>query len=298
MDDTNVFRPLASPDTASSAGVSWTSEPNDYMDNTASPRLRAALHQLTTKPIDKIHHYSQLGEYVKQLYQEKSMADVIIRINEETFATHRIALASQSEYFSNLFLNEVSNGRLKLPLEIRIKGIEPDAFRAFLSYIYTGELDVRPDLVSDFLFMSSKLKCHGILETWQDLLDNMTPEQALILVDKVAGSGPLYKQAYDIVRKNFYQLHRWKRFYHLSTDTMCKLLTDDELVVRSEMEVFEIVMDWLSHAKDPSPDSEVRLLRRIRYSLMSPPELFHCCKRSPVFKSDPVCKELVLRGNW
>ena len=81
--------------------------------------------------------YITVGEYLRHLYEKDKLMDVAVHVKDKTFSAHRVALSCYSEYFAELFSR--NKGR-KIPFEMRLRGITPEAFAIFLEFVYTGRL--------------------------------------------------------------------------------------------------------------------------------------------------------------
>ena len=89
--------------------------------------------------LDTLGCYITVGEYLHYLYLEDKLADVAVHVQDKTFSAHRVALSCYSGYFAELF--SFNTGK-KIPFEMRLKGIYPEAFAVFLEFVYTGTLRV------------------------------------------------------------------------------------------------------------------------------------------------------------
>ena len=96
------------------------------------------LQKMIKLPLETVGVYMTLGEYLRYLYEEDKLMDVVVHVKDRTFSAHRIALSCYSEYFADLFSFNVGK---KIPFELRLKGINPEAFAVFLEFIYTGKFD-------------------------------------------------------------------------------------------------------------------------------------------------------------
>ncbi|GAU91949.1 hypothetical protein RvY_04105 [Ramazzottius varieornatus] len=98
---------------------------------------------------------NQYEEFLRLLLENHHYADVAFEVHGQHFAYHRCVLAARSEYFREQFAGKWRNRdviRNNHPL------VDPTAFRAVLSYIYTGRLEVNVSLVDDCLLLAKQFR--------------------------------------------------------------------------------------------------------------------------------------------
>ena len=120
------------------------------------------LKKLVRLHLDTLGCYLTVGEYLHYLYREDKLIDVAVHVQDKTFSAHRVALSCYSGYFAELF--SFNTGK-KIPFEMRLKGICPEAFAVFLEFVYTGRLQNGndPNLNICFTETDSQTKCNSFL---------------------------------------------------------------------------------------------------------------------------------------
>lgn len=66
------------------------------------------------------------------------MTDALIVVGEQSFPIHTFVLAARSSVFQVMFAADMSESRCGV---VEIDDVEPDVFRQFLRFVYTGQLD-------------------------------------------------------------------------------------------------------------------------------------------------------------
>lgn len=79
-----------------------------------------------------------LSENLKGLYTGGEFCDVTLHVKNKEFKAHRIILAMRSSVFASYFKHETSEKQTGI---IKIPDCDPDSFKDFLEYIYTGKLE-------------------------------------------------------------------------------------------------------------------------------------------------------------
>ena len=85
-----------------------------------------------------IEHFEHVSGDFFDLFKSGENSDVVFVINNTHFAAHRIILAARCTFFKVLLFGEMKEAHAGA--EIPILDTTPDAFRAFLEYIYSGRI--------------------------------------------------------------------------------------------------------------------------------------------------------------
>ena len=168
---------------------------------------------------------------------------VLISSDGVDFPVHRAVLAAGCIYFNVLFnINMVEKQQTK----VHLKTISSSALRKVLDYIYTGSLRVTKDSVSELLPASSMFLMFELTEYCWDIfvktLDLNNCISRKIFADSI-GSASIAKTVTSFVLKNFVNLDS-KSLADCPVSILRKVLSCEELVVDSEMEVLSILLKW------------------------------------------------------
>ncbi|GFQ96784.1 BTB domain-containing protein [Trichonephila clavata] len=114
---------------------------------------------LSPLSLDKSHH-ARLGQYTANLWKDKVLTDVIIIVQNHEFKTHKAVLACYSPYFADAFVRPGFSDvhYLQLPT------VTPRAFAILLEYMYTGQLKVTCQELSDVYRSARKLGMKGAMK--------------------------------------------------------------------------------------------------------------------------------------
>lgn len=182
-----------------------------------------ALKNLVRVPLKNAEHFITMGEYLKRLYEEEHLIDVILDVQGRTFLAHRVALCCSSEYFADFFSSTKGN---KTPFELKIKGVTADAFAAFLEFCYTGEITVSPGIAADILIMADFLRVTPLRERCDVVAENLPLDQSLKMVvrSKAPTTGKLYRTLFKTVLLDFKAASMLESFLKMDVDLFCRML--------------------------------------------------------------------------
>lgn len=249
-------------------------------------------------PVDKLHHYALLGEYLRSLHVENKMVDVLIHVSGQTFAAHRVALACHSRYFADIFMKHTE--KIKLPVEVNLPGVNPYAFQAFLRYIYTGQMIVSPENVADLMAVGNRFYIQEILQICAEFVQCITSDQAVFILSNqtIAHDSVLFKHAYMLVLENFCDVFDVEQFLKFTLDLVCMLLSDDYLYVHTEMDVFWAGLKWIAFHITERQNHLLKVMKCVRFGLMSQSELFQCFEVTDMLRKSGSCREILLAASW
>ncbi|XP_046561198.1 LOW QUALITY PROTEIN: kelch-like protein 2 [Haliotis rubra] len=248
-------------------------------------------------PVDKLHHYALLGEYLRSLHVENKMVDVLIHVGGQTFAAHRVALACHSKHFADIFMKHTEN--TKLPVEVNLPGVNPYAFQAFLRYVYTGQMIVSPE-TSQTLAVGDRFHIREIRQICTEYVECIGSDQAVhILASKtISRESVVFKHAYMLVKENFCDVFDVEQFLNFSLDLVCQILSDDYLYINTEMDVFWAGLKWIAFHITERHNYLLKVMKCVRFGLMSQSELFQCFEVTDMLRKSAACRELILAANW
>lgn len=105
--------------------------------------------------------------------------------------------------------------------------------------------------------------------------------------------GQLTQTAAEMIRRNFHKVIHDEEFYTLPFHLVRDWLSDTEITVDSEEELFETIVKWVHH------DTEVRekhfevLFRLLRLSQISPTYLTRVVRKETLVANSAACRQLV-----
>ncbi|VVD00479.1 unnamed protein product [Leptidea sinapis] len=82
--------------------------------------------------------------------------------------SHKIVLASCSEYFAAMFTGSLQEAKLS---EITLERVDPQALRTLVHYCYTGIIELSEETVEVLLSTATLLQLHVVTSTCCDYLE-------------------------------------------------------------------------------------------------------------------------------
>lgn len=103
----------------------------------------------------------------KQLLSESLHYDFEFFVENETIPTHKAILAARSDFFEQIFSSKDAE---KICEIANVENVSKKAFKKFLLYLYTEELESPRAFVSDFLELARKFKIMDLKEKCEEIL--------------------------------------------------------------------------------------------------------------------------------
>ena len=205
------------------------------------------------------HHPALAG-----LWRDKRLTDFALSAEGVEFKAHRVALASSSKYFLNLF---ESGMRDAADATHALEGIRPKALEVLLAFIYEGKCQIDEGQLTDVLEASARLVVDDLKEACAGAIGaRLAPSNALNVwrLADVFTLPALEKAAVEAALRGFEELPAEQA----TGAEVVALVQEDRLVARSEEAVFQWVRRWWEAGARPEAEL-LAVLRHVRFAAMA-----------------------------
>ena len=233
---------------------------------------------------------------MNSLRQTEQLCDVVLDVEGETVAAHRVVLASLSAYFRAMFTQQMAESKQRL---ITINGVDPSTLKSLVEYAYTATIDISEDNVQSILSAASVLQFQEVKQACSEFLRRQLDTDNCLGIKVFAeahGCNDLQKAATVYSSHYFSQVRKRDEFLKLSLDEIKLFLSNEQLNVESEYEVYEAAMVWLNHEADRRTGHLYEVLRLVRLPQLSTEQLLQEVGHNPLVLSNPKCVELFVEA--
>ena len=218
--------------------------------------------KVTNEDLDFPEHLRMIFQ---RMQKDETLHDVVFVVQNERFSANRCVVAAASPVLRQMLTNGMKETEAR---EIQLEEIKVDGWRMVLRYMYTARLD--------FDDIESALEClecanrfqfeeleRAVADYIEKKLDRDNCYRILVVVDRINLTS-LRNLVMKTICKNFY----WLRFsywsIYLPFDVILEILRSDNLVVRSELDVFMAVLRWsvCSGVSDIQPEVNSQIATR------------------------------------
>lgn len=177
-----------------------------------------------------------------------SLSDGTLRTEDDwTFEIHRFALAKNSMYFRALFC-----GMNKEKREFLIPGIAGEILSEVVSYLYTGDISLSVDNVTDILIAADYLLLDDlVLKIKDNIADYTTTANSLsiFLSAEMINNTEIQQESFRFIVTHFENIMHeiMSEVVELPFGIMELFLQSRSLNVTEERSVWMVVLEWVQH---------------------------------------------------
>lgn len=117
------------------------------------------------------HHAKHLLQGFCDLLKCNQFCDCTLLLNDSKYLIHKSLFAASSAYFKALFTSS-NSWRESGKLEIRLNGIPAQSFQSVVDFIYTGEIILNENMISEIYATADMLQFKHLKEICHDYLIN------------------------------------------------------------------------------------------------------------------------------
>ncbi|XP_067403378.1 BTB/POZ domain-containing protein 17 isoform X2 [Emydura macquarii macquarii] len=227
-----------------------------------------------------INHSLALIHRLQELLRHGNASDATLRVRPvgsdevKVFHAHQLLLALQSEAFASLLHNQ-SVVTLHEPAD------SAALFEKFIRYLYCGEISILLHQAIPMHRLASKYRVatlqRGVAEYMKGHLASESSQGHVVgwyhYAVKV-GDAALQESCLQFLAWNLSAVMASAEWATVSAELLALLLERSDLVLQSELELYNAVEEWVGHQQPEGPVAE-KLLRSIRYPMIPPSHLFH-----------------------
>nr|XP_033816029.1 BTB/POZ domain-containing protein 17 [Geotrypetes seraphini] len=240
-------------------------------------------------PAAIIYHSPMLIQRLEELLNDANTSDSTLRVlssgSEEVkvFHTHQLLLSRQSEVFESLFDNQTTV-TLQEPVDCAL------LFEKFIRYLYTGEISIYLSQAVPLHQLASKYRVPALRQGVTDYMKNHLVSESnqghVVSWYHYAlktGEEGLQESCLQFLAWNLSAVIGSSEWISMSDSLIVSLLQRSDLVIQTELELYNAIEAWISR-KNPGVRVIEKVLRSIRYAMISPIHLFHIQKTSLVLE--------------
>lgn len=214
-------------------------------------------------------HTSKAFEHLRDMRESNKLCDVMITVGEQAFNAHKVILAACSPYFDAMFSGEMLESQAS---EVAIKDFDSHAIRDLVNFCYTSSIIIDLNNVLDVLPAASLLQMAGVQDACCSFLGSQLHPSNCLGILKFADMHScvgLWKKSTMFMQQRFPEVALHEEFLELTFEEMQRIISDSNLNVRGEEQVYEATMSWIKHKIEERKPFLSDLLKCVRMPLMS-----------------------------
>lgn len=208
---------------------------------------------------------------LRNLRKEKSLCDVIIKVDDGEVWAHKNVLAVNSPYFHAMFIQGFSEAQAR-EIELRAEGLDLFCVQTLVDFMYTGQLSVSKSSVQGLIIVADLWQMAEVKGMCEDYMERQIDEENCLGIKgfaEVYQCQKLVERSLHLVKQRFPVVSLASEFLHLSLAELQDILSFHDLCLGQEGEddVVKALFRWLDgHQHDLSMDSLSSLIRTVHWS--------------------------------
>lgn len=237
-------------------------------------------------------------EKLDELRKSNLLCDTTLRADGQEFAAHRSVLSVGSQYFRTLFATQLNVQETEKKF-VDLKEVTCQALTEVLQYIYTGKAKLNSSNAEEIVVASDYLMVEGLKSKASLFLEESLSNANCLALESFASQyncDSLKQAAATFIRKNFVTVAKSSDFLSLNEEKLLELLSDDEIIVPREEEVYHAAVRWVKYDLASRENYFPELLKCLRLFSMSKFSLRQILCEEELVKNNVACMTLLLNG--
>ncbi|XP_008327750.1 BTB/POZ domain-containing protein 17 [Cynoglossus semilaevis] len=234
-----------------------------------------------------LNHSMALVQRMETLLSTGNGSDITLRVQTiymdevKVIQAHSQILTLQSDVFEDLLIR-----RNDSVVVLRETSDCAAVFDKFVRYLYCGDVSVRLDQAISLHKLASKYHVlglqHGLTQYMTQHLSSDSPNSHVVSWYNYAlkiGDTVLRDSCLQYLSWNLSSVMQSGEWSAVSEDLLLSLLQRSDLILQSELELYEALEAWINH-NQPDASTVESALRALRYGMIPPQHLFRLQKQS------------------
>ena len=230
--------------------------------------------------------------------RNEQFCDVVLEVGSgddlARFKAHRIVLCAGSPFFYNALNSDMKEKKERV---IRLENTSKAVMEELLEYLYTGHVDVTQRNALDLLEIADFFVIPSLKAASNKFIARTLSSSNCLMAYYSAlkyNYTELQIEATDFICENFMSVVEQEDFLNLSMEEVKEWISSDEIRVRGEEDVFQVIVKWLEGKGCVERNTFFELFRRVRLVHMSRNSVFKEILPHPLVRDDKTCTAFVL----
>ncbi|XP_078353481.1 kelch-like protein 25 [Oculina patagonica] len=231
------------------------------------------------QPISAAEQAAFCVELTKRLNMERKqdhLCDItLVTKDDKEFKAHRNVLSAASPFFHKLLQSDMKENREGIA---RFEEISGSVMEDVLEFIYTGSVEITQENSKDLIATGNYLLIPGLKTVSGRFLEGQMTKSNCISTFYFAEKyqcDELIANSRKFIHANFAsQVAEMDEFLNLEAKEVERWISDDEISVPDEIDVFRIILKWVKHDKSNRKAAFEELFRHVQLVFLSRDYLF------------------------
>ena len=253
------------------------------------------------EPITETEERLFCTEVMKRLdiqRKNEQFCDVILEVgsgdDQARLKAHSNVLCAGSAFFHNALNSDMKEKKEGV---IRLEQTSKMMMQLVLDYLYSGRVEITEENSYELFAQADYFLLPGLKTLSGQLILQTLDISNCISTYNFAikyQSEQLQKAARDFILANFVAAAGTEDFLNLSGKEVEEWISSDEIIVKEEDEVFEVIVKWMENSRNREDLDFFQLIRHVRCIYVSRSYVFSVILKHPLVKASTACSELVV----
>ena len=248
-------------------------------------------------PITETEQASFCVELTKRLNMQRKqghLCDLTLVTKEgKELMAHSNVLSVVSPFFHKLLQSDMKESHERI---VRLEEISGSVMEDVLNFTYTGTVEVTEEnaeeliVVANYLLISSLKVISG--RFLGQIMNHSNCISTFYLAEKYH-SDELFTESKNFIQENFASVAFMDEFLSLESNEVERWLSNDEITVKVEADVFEIIKKWIKRNRSERIADLEKLFRLVRLDFLSRDYLIDVVTNE-LIQENPICLKMGL----
>lgn len=241
-----------------------------------------------------VDNSSRLLERLRNLYDNREMCDVTLKVGTKEFHAHRLILCASSDVFQAMLMHPEWREWHESVVQLQEQPQCIDFFHLFLEYFYTGQILITHTNVMPILSLADKYMVKKLASMCIEYMCRHVPHAAShnqlfawLQYTNAVGHEMVAESCQNHIKWNFEAVANTPDYSNFDMDMLVMILQQDDIVVHNEMVLYNCIVRWLElqniklqqmalSAEEVQEEYErivLMVMKYIRFPMMTPREL-------------------------
>ena len=256
---------------------------------------------LASEPISQTERQQYCVEMMQRLNiqrRNEDSCDLILEVgsgdDQARLKAHRNVLCAASPFFYNALNTEMKEKKEGV---IRLEEASKVLMEDVLEYLYTGHVEISERNAVDLLAMADYLIIPSLrAKSCQVISQSMSHTNCLLFYYAAMRyqCTELQERTRNFIFANFMSVSTSQDFLELSRGQVEQWISRDEIKVKSEEEVFQVIVKWMEEREIGEHEEFFQLLHHVRVMYLPRSYVFNVILPHPLVKNSETCTAFLL----
>ena len=245
---------------------------------------------------DPSQHHEELIERIDALRTKQRFCDVTVVVKGEEFQAHKLVLAAASPFFLSLLESQMKE-RTEDVIKIELQEATAPVMEQVLAFVYMGNVSLTTENGHGLIATADYLLLPGLKTMAESFLKlHLTIENSVFnyyFAEKYQCC-ELKEESCKMINENFRKVMETDDFLSLDENQVGNWVSSDDVIVEAEQDIFEGIIQWVSHNRSERDENFPKLLQQVRLSSVSHEYLFNRLLNEELVKTNLDCVNFVM----